>query len=51
VTDAASTLSPEKRDLFLWRVAARLRLRGPRFTDTSRIDGINPIGSMGNALA
>jgi len=32
-------------------VAARLQLRGPRFTDTSRIDGINPIGSMGNALA
>jgi hypothetical protein len=43
---------------FLERVAARLQLRGPRFTDAdlgaaipSRIDGINPIGSIGNALA
>jgi hypothetical protein len=30
---AAGPLPPEKRGLFLERVAARLRLGGPRFTD------------------
>ena len=30
---AAGSLPVEKRGLFLERVAARLRLRGPRFTD------------------
>jgi hypothetical protein len=31
---AADPLPAEKRSLFLERVAARLRLHGPRFTDT-----------------
>jgi hypothetical protein len=30
---AAGSLPAEKRSVFLERVAARLRLRGPRFTD------------------
>jgi hypothetical protein len=30
---AATPLPPEKRSIFLERVAARLRLHGPRFTD------------------
>ena len=30
---AAGGLEVEKRDLFLQRVAARLQLRGPRFSD------------------
>jgi hypothetical protein len=30
---AAGGLPVEKRDVFLERVAARLQLRGPRFTD------------------
>jgi hypothetical protein len=30
---AAGLLPSEKRSLFLERVAARLQLRGPRFTD------------------
>jgi hypothetical protein len=34
VMSAAGGLSPEKRSLFLERVAARLQLDGPRFTDT-----------------
>jgi hypothetical protein len=33
VMAAASGLTPEKRSVFLERVAARLKLRGPRFTD------------------
>jgi hypothetical protein len=33
VMTAASPLPAEKRSLFLERVAARLRLHGPRFTD------------------
>ena len=33
VMTAASSLPVEKRSVFLERVAARLRLRGPRFTD------------------
>jgi hypothetical protein len=32
VMTAAGALPPEKRSLFLERLAARLRLRGPRFT-------------------
>jgi hypothetical protein len=34
VMAAASGLSLEKRSLFLERIAARLQLYGPRFTDT-----------------
>jgi hypothetical protein len=34
VMTAAGPLPAEKRSLFLERVAARLRLYGPRFTDT-----------------
>jgi len=33
VMTAAGGLPAEKRSVFLERVAARLRLRGPRFTD------------------
>jgi hypothetical protein len=33
VTMAAGTLPPEKRPVFLDRLAARLRLHGRRFTD------------------
>jgi hypothetical protein len=33
VMTAAGSLSVEKRSTFLERVAARLQLRGPRFTD------------------
>ena len=33
VMTAAGSLSVEKRSVFLDRVVARLRLRGPRFTD------------------
>jgi hypothetical protein len=33
VMTAAGPLPAEKRSLFLERVAARLQLRGPRFTD------------------
>jgi hypothetical protein len=33
VMTAAGGLAVEKRGIFLERVAARLRLRGPRFTD------------------
>ena len=33
VMTAAGPLPAEKRSLFLERVAARLRLRGPHFTD------------------
>jgi hypothetical protein len=31
---AASSLPPEKRSVFPERIAARLNLRGPHFTDT-----------------
>ena len=55
---AAGSLPVEKRNLFLERVAARLRLRGSHFTDadlgaavTGCTDGIDPIGSIGNAPA
>ena len=34
VMTAAGGLPVEKRSVFLERVAARLRLRGPHFTDT-----------------
>jgi hypothetical protein len=33
VMTAASSLEVEKRDLFLQRIAAKLQLRGSRFTD------------------
>jgi hypothetical protein len=45
---AAGSLPVEKRSVFLERVAARRRSRR---RDTSRIDGISPIGSIGNAPA
>jgi hypothetical protein len=35
VMAAAGTVSIEKRNLFLERVVAWLRLRGPRFTDAN----------------
>ena len=35
VMTAAGGVEVEKRGVFLERVAARLRLRGPRFTDSS----------------
>jgi hypothetical protein len=40
VMTAAGSLSVEKRSTFLERVAARLQLRGPRFTDADLSDAI-----------
>jgi hypothetical protein len=40
VISDASGLSPEKRSVFLERLAARLRLRGSRFTDVDLNDAI-----------
>ena len=53
VMTAAGSLSVEKRSMFLERVVARLRLRGPplhrrrsRRRNPGRSDGINPIGGI-----
>ena len=54
VMTAAGSLPVEKRGVFLERVAARLLLRGPHFTDADldaamqTADGTNPIGSITN---
>jgi hypothetical protein len=40
VMTAARGLSPEKRSVFLERVAARLQLRGPRFTAADLDDAV-----------
>ena len=40
VMTAAGPLPPEKRSVFLERVAARLQLRGPRFSDDDLDDAI-----------
>ena len=59
VMTAAGGLPAEKRSVFLERVAARLRLRGPRFTDAESrrrdpggTDRLKSIGGLeGNMLA
>ena len=40
VMTAAGGLSPEKRSVFLERVAGRLQLRGGRFTDCDLDDSV-----------
>ena len=54
---AAGSLPAEKRSVFLERVAARLRLHGPRFTDAdlgaaiqTALTGLIPIGGLGHVL-
>jgi hypothetical protein len=40
VMAAAGSIPVEKRSVFLERIAARLRLRGPRFTDADLSNAI-----------